>query len=98
MATRLGPRSIPPGRGAAAVDVSEPAGPASGLSLPLLFVQAARSAPIASVIPILVMRRWYARAPRLTMPLSLTTGPEEMRLLDGLDEGLHTGWDPTDAP
>jgi diketogulonate reductase-like aldo/keto reductase len=25
-------------------------------------------------------------------------GPEEMRLLDGLDEGLHTGWDPSDAP
>lgn len=25
-------------------------------------------------------------------------GPEEMRVLDGLDEGLHTAWDPTDAP
>lgn len=27
-----------------------------------------------------------------------TLGPEEMRVLDGLDEGLHTGWDPTRAP
>jgi diketogulonate reductase-like aldo/keto reductase len=25
-------------------------------------------------------------------------GAEDMRVLDGLDEGLHTGWDPTDAP
>jgi diketogulonate reductase-like aldo/keto reductase len=25
-------------------------------------------------------------------------GAEEMKILDGLDEGLHTGWDPTDAP
>jgi diketogulonate reductase-like aldo/keto reductase len=23
---------------------------------------------------------------------------DDMRILDGLDEGLHTGWDPTDAP
>ena len=25
-------------------------------------------------------------------------GPEDMQILDGLNEGLHTGWDPTDAP
>jgi diketogulonate reductase-like aldo/keto reductase len=30
--------------------------------------------------------------------LDFEISAEDMRILDGLDEGLTTGWDPTDAP
>lgn len=62
--------------------------------------------------PAQVLIRWALEHGFVVLPKSVTQariaenarvfdfalGPEEMRVLDGLDEGLHTGWDPTDAP
>jgi diketogulonate reductase-like aldo/keto reductase len=62
--------------------------------------------------PAQVLIRWALEHGFVVLPKSVTEarieenarvfdfslGAEEMRALDALDEGLHTGWDPTDAP
>jgi len=62
--------------------------------------------------PAQVLIRWALEHGFVVLPKSVTKGrieenarvfdfslgAEEMRALDALDEGLHTGWDPTDAP
>jgi methylglyoxal/glyoxal reductase len=62
--------------------------------------------------PAQVLIRWALEHEFVVLPKSVTKarieenarvfdfalGADEMRVLDGLDEGLHTGWDPTDAP
>jgi diketogulonate reductase-like aldo/keto reductase len=62
--------------------------------------------------PAQVLIRWALQHGFVVLPKSVTRarivenasvfdfalGADDMRTLDGLDEGLHTGWDPTNAP